>query len=245
MRALALALRGCSAAAAPGAARPLSASAAASSRSAALCAAAEAATLTWVDASVLALNLCPFAHAPRAAGALRCVATPAGGVPALLAALRDELSALAARPAGPPAHTTLLVAPRCAPLRDLRGFLAALAEADAAVEAAGLDGVIQLVGFHPVFAFDGEADGDAAAYTNRAPFPTLHLLRECDVDAALAGLPDAGAAVPARNAAALRALGAPALEARLEALRTAALRSALFADGAAQQPQAPAAGGAG
>jgi hypothetical protein len=202
-----------------------------SPRHAALCAAAEAATLAWVDAAVLALNLCPFAHAPRAGGTLRCVATPAGALPALLAALRTEADALAAAPAAPPARTTLLVAPRCAQLRELRPFLAALAAADDALDAAGLRGTLQLVGFHPHMCFAGEAADDAATYSNRSPFPTLHLLRECDVDAALVGAPDAGEAVPRRNAATLRGIGAEELEARLDALRRGALEGALFGGG--------------
>jgi hypothetical protein len=231
-------------AAAP-ASRVLSSSATArgpSARSAALCASAEAATLAWLDATVLKLNLCPFAHAPRAAQAVRCIATPAGSVPALLVALRAELAALAALPATPPAHTTLLVAPRCAPLRQLGPFLSALAALEAELEAMELRDAIQLVGFHPQMVFadapDDEAGlDDAAAYTNRSPFPTFHLLRECDVDAALAACPDAGDAVPARNAATLRGIGAEELEARLEALRGGALRGALFGDAAAaEQP---------
>jgi hypothetical protein len=199
-----------------------------SPRHAALCAAAEDATRAWLNQTVLALNLCPFAHAPHAGGTLRVVATPAGALPALLAALRTEADALAAAPAPPPARTTLLVAPRCAQLRELRAFLAALSAAEDALDAAGLSNELQVVGFHPHMCFADEAADDAAAYSNRSPFPTLHLLRECDVDAALIGAPDAGEAVPRRNAVTLRGVGAEALEARLDALRHGALSGALF-----------------
>ena len=63
--------------------------------------------------------------------------------------------------------------------------------ADAAVERMALEGVIQVASFHPRYQFDGTDPGDITNYTNRSPYPILHLLREASVDAAVAAFPEA------------------------------------------------------
>jgi hypothetical protein len=120
--------------------------------------------------------------------------------------------------------STLLVAPRCRELLQFSpAFLSFLRLAETQLDSSSL----QLVGFHPLYRFEGEEEGDAAAYTNRSPWPTIHLLRQSDVSSALADSPDAGEAVPQRNAALLRGVGAAALEEELCALRDRALKEAL------------------
>ena len=87
--------------------------------------------------------------------------------------------------------------------------------ADALVAARELDGVIQVASFHPDYVFEGATADDAANWTNRAPFPTLHLLREASVARAIATHGDT-AAIPARNVELLRRLGAAALCSKVE-----------------------------
>ena len=65
--------------------------------------------------------------------------------------------------------------------------------ADAAVADLHLEGEIQVASFHPDFQFEGTAADDITNYTNRSPFPTLHLLREASIDRAVAAFPDAAA----------------------------------------------------
>ena len=66
-----------------------------------------------------------------------------------------------------------------------------LARADRIVTRLDLDGVIQIASFHPQFQFAGTAADDITNFTNRAPYPTLHLLREDSIDRAVEAFPQA------------------------------------------------------
>ena len=169
-------------------------------------------TRRWLERVVIAENLCPFAGRAARRGDVRIVAD-AFDVEACLARLASEADALAG--AGDPdavdAPTVLLVvAPDAAgttPVDDLDDFLDLVALGDALLGSLGHDGALQLASFHPRYAFEGEPADDPANATNRAPYPTLHLLRESAVAAAAARHPDPQA-IPGRNVERLRALGA-------------------------------------
>jgi hypothetical protein len=66
---------------------------------------------------------------------------------------------------------------------------------------------VQIASFHPHYEFADAPPGDMAHYTNRAPYPTLHLLREASLDLAVQSFPDASL-IYQRNIATMRALGA-------------------------------------
>ena len=74
------------------------------------------------------------------------------------------------------------------------------------LEELGLDGVLQIASFHPQYRFEGSAEDEIADYSNRSPYPTLHLLREASIERAVAAFPDA-AAIYERNIETLRRLG--------------------------------------
>ncbi|HVF34834.1 MAG TPA: DUF1415 domain-containing protein, partial [Candidatus Saccharimonadia bacterium] len=78
--------------------------------------------------------------------------------------------------------------------------------ADATLAAIGLEGEIQVASFHPDYQYADTSAGDASNYTNRSPYPTLHLLREASVEAAIAAHPDV-AAIFERNIETMRKLG--------------------------------------
>jgi uncharacterized protein len=172
-------------------------------------------TRAWVEQAVVGLNLCPFAKAPFTKGQIRWVCSDAGDAQALLAQLMDELRLLAA--ADPQAvETTLLIHPNV--LTDFVQYNDFLDVADAALDALGLAGTIQIASFHPQYQFAGSAPDDLGNATNRSPHPTLHLLREASVDRAVAAFPDA-AAIFETNQRTLEALGAAGwatLQARIE-----------------------------
>jgi hypothetical protein len=122
---------------------------------------------------------------------------------ALLADLLRELRYLA--DADPhTVETTLLVHPGV--LGDFLDYNDFLEIADAAVEELGLEGEIQVASFHPDYQFEGSATDAIENFSNRAPYPTLHLLRERSVEAAVAAMPEA-AEIYLRNIETLRALG--------------------------------------
>ncbi len=162
-----------------------------------------AATRVWLEKAVIGLNLCPFAKAVYVKNQVRIVVSHAKHLDGLLEDLDRELDFLAA--ADPDElDTTLLIHPTLLPnFLDFNDFLQLT---DAAVEDHELEGVIQVASFHPQFQFEGTEPDDMGNYTNRAPFPTLHLLREASIERAVAALPEAET-IYERNIETLKALG--------------------------------------
>jgi len=169
-------------------------------------------TQRWLERIVIGLNLCPFAKAVVAKQQVRYVLSDATTPEALLETLGEELLRLRDTPASE-IDTTLIVHPHV--LADFLDYNDFLDDADALVEALDLDGVLQVASFHPHYQFAGTGSDDAGNYTNRSPWPTLHLLREDSVSRAVAAFPDSDAIVE-RNIGTLEALGREGWERRLE-----------------------------
>ena len=161
------------------------------------------ATRLWLERAVIGLNLCPFAKAVYVKQQVRFVLSDASTPEALLEQLAEELVLLRDTPADE-IDTTLIVHPDV--LQDFLDYNDFLDNADAAVEALDLEGVLQVASFHPGYQFAGTAADDIGNYTNRSPYPTLHLLREDSVSRAVEAFPDADRIVD-RNVATLDALG--------------------------------------
>ena len=169
-------------------------------------------TRRWLERAVIGLNLCPFAKAVHAKGQVRWVLSDASTPDALLAELGEELAFL--RDADPAeVDTTLIVHPQV--LQDFLDYNDFLGDADALVEAMDLDGVLQVASFHPHYQFAGSAPDDIENYTNRAPWPTLHLLREDSVSRAVEAFPDPDVIVE-RNVETLQTLGRDGWDALLK-----------------------------
>jgi hypothetical protein len=161
------------------------------------------ATQRWLEKAVIGLNLCPFAKAVHMKQQIRWVQSDAQGPEALLADLVTELQALAQ--ADPQAiDTTVLVHPQV--LRDFADYNDFLDLADAALVELELDGVLQIASLHPDYRFADTDIDDIGNFSNRSPYPTLHLLREDSIDRAVAAVPDA-ARIWERNIETLQALG--------------------------------------
>ena len=162
-----------------------------------------AAMRQWIEKAVIGLNLCPFAKAVYVKNQVRYVVSRSPHLDGFLEDLDRELDFLAA--ADPEAvDTTLLIHPTLLP--DFLDFNDFLQLAEAAVGEHGLDGVIQIASFHPHFQFEGTEPDDMGNCTNRAPFPTLHLLREASIERAVAAFPEAET-LYARNIETQKALG--------------------------------------
>jgi len=147
-----------------------------------------AATREWIEKAVIGLNLCPFAKAVYVKEQVRYVVSTARDVDTLLNDLSIELAFL--RNADPAkTDTTLLIHPQV--LDDFLDYNDFLDLADAAIEALGLDGRLQAASFHPDYQFAGTQPDDVTNFTNRSPYPTLHLLREESVERAVAAFPEA------------------------------------------------------
>ncbi len=157
----------------------------------------------WLERAVIGLNLCPFAKSVHVKGQIRWVVSAARDAQALREELREELQALLASDPEQ-TDTTLLIAPWC--LADFLDFNDFLAEADALLDELGLQGTLQIASFHPQFQFAGTTPDDITNFSNRAPYPTLHLLREASIDRAVEAFPQAEA-IYERNMQCLRELG--------------------------------------
>jgi hypothetical protein len=161
------------------------------------------ATKQWLEQAVIGLDLCPFARAVHVRDQIRYAVSGAETPEELLAELFDELQALVA--ADPDEiETTLLIHPKV--LADFLDYNDFLELANAAVAELGLEGVIQIASFHPRYRFLGTRPDAIENYTNRSPYPMLHLLREASVERAVAAFPDA-AQIFEKNIETLRRLG--------------------------------------
>lgn len=173
-------------------------------------------TQRWIEAIVIGLNLCPFARRPFDAGAIRYVVSTARDEGALLAHLETEARLLTELPAET-VETSLLIHPYV--LGDFLDYNDFLERAEALLVELDLEGVLQVASFHPAYQF-ADTDPDAVEnYTNRSPYPMLHLLRE-DSITAIAEDEERLLEIPQRNIETLRALGKEEILARLRALRS-------------------------
>ena len=161
------------------------------------------ATQQWLTRAVIGLNLCPFAKAVYVKNQIRYVVSEAQGLEAVLTDLETELKFLAESDAGE-IDTTLLIVPHA--LANFSDYNDALNFADILLKQLRLQGELQIASFHPDYQFDDTGPGDIEIYTNRAPYPIFHLLREASIERAVEAFPDA-ADIYERNMATLRRLG--------------------------------------
>ena len=162
-----------------------------------------AATQLWLEKAVIGLNLCPFAKAVHVKKQIRYVVSTAATPEALLEELISELRAL--QDADPKKiDTTLLIHPYV--LTDFLDFNDFLDTVDIAVAEPEFNDEFQIASLHPQYQFAGTVSDDIENYTNRSPYPTLHLLREESVDRAVAAFPDADQIVD-NNVETLKELG--------------------------------------
>ena len=166
-------------------------------------------TQKWLLQAVVGLNLCPFAKAVVVKDMVRYRVCASAEPADLLAMLRQELQHLAE--ADPEKlDTTLLIAPNVLP--DFLDFNDFLADCDEVLTDLELDGVLQVADFHPRYQFGGTQVDDIENFTNRTPYPTLHLLREASIDKAVQAYPDASL-IFERNIEVLNKLGLAGWEA--------------------------------
>jgi hypothetical protein len=161
------------------------------------------ATRRWISSIVIGLNLCPFAQRVFSTDKIRYVVSDAHDDAALLKDLADELELLAASSSAG-IETTLLIHPHVfADFLDYNDFLG---DAEGLVSDLDFEGTIQIASFHPQYQFAGTEPGDVENYTNRSPYPMLHLLREAIISEVAAD-PEELLEIPRRNIETLRCMG--------------------------------------
>ena len=165
----------------------------------------------WVETVVVDLNLCPFAGRELVKDRVRFTVTPAITEEQLLTALQTEVDLLTREPS---IETTLLIHPDV--LHDFYGYNQFLSLAEGLLAQLKLDGIYQIASFHPDYQFAGTETADAENYTNRSPYPMLHLIREESLERAIAAYPDVNQ-IPRRNTELMNTLGTDELQKLLRA----------------------------
>ena len=164
----------------------------------------------WLDEFVVGLNLCPFARPLLGSDTLRIEICNHTDLDELRMAFLQELDLLQ-RSTEQEIATTLLVFPMA--LASFHDYLDFLDDAQSLLAEAGLEGVVQLASFHPDYQFAGEPAAASSHYSNRSPYPAIHLLRENMLTRVLADCADPNE-VPVRNIATLDAIGVEELARR-------------------------------
>lgn len=162
-------------------------------------------TRDWVESFVVGLNLCPFAKKELVNDLIRFRLTNARTDIDLLVELKEELELLQGNLS---IETTLLIHPSV--LNDFAEYNQFLGHADQLLITLNLEGVFQIASFHPDYQFVDTDPDDAENYTNRSPFPMLHLLREESLEKAIEHYDDVDL-IPARNIAKMNEIGVAGL----------------------------------
>lgn len=161
------------------------------------------ATKLWLERAVIGLNLCPFAKAVHVKNQISYVVSSATTHEDLLSDLMRALEILAETSAEK-IDTTLLVHPYV--LTDFIDYNNFLDVVDATLDDMDLENTLQVASFHPQYQFAGTQPDDIENYTNRSPYPMMHLLRETSVVQAVLAFPEAGKIFD-KNIETLRELG--------------------------------------
>lgn len=167
-------------------------------------------TQCWINAVIIGLNFCPFA---KREFVKQSINYQVSYETSLEENLNQLAAALAQLDSQPEIETTLLI---CADaFHSFDDFLQLIDYADQLIDELGYRSVYQIAHFHPDYCFQGEPENDPANYTNRSPYPTLHLLRESSLERAINNYPDT-ASIPENNITLARKLGSEHLKTLLE-----------------------------
>ncbi|MGK0375112.1 MAG: hypothetical protein ACJA2E_001588 [Arenicella sp.] len=156
----------------------------------------------WLTSIVINLNLCPFAQREYRKKSIRFKTSFAETEQDIIADLIVELSLLNKQQE---LETSLLILP--SGLAEFEYFNDFIGIAESLLDEMNLDGVLQIASFHPQYRFAGTTPDDAENFTNRAPYPMLHILRESSLDWAVDNHPDSNQ-IPLDNIALMNKLGA-------------------------------------
>ena len=168
-------------------------------------------TRTWLSSVIIALKLCPFAKREFDRDSIHYAVIETSDLEAQLEHIIEQCRAL---DRAPERETSLLIFPHG--LSAFETYLDVLDIATALMTDQGYEGTYQLASFHPDYRFDGVTEADPANYTNRSPYPMLHILREASVERALESFPNPEN-IPSRNIKLTQEMGLQAMRALLAA----------------------------
>ena len=155
----------------------------------------------WLEKIVIGLNICPFAKRELVKNRIRFKVSESESEEKLLEDLNAELDLIFSNDS---VETTLLILPNI--LQDFYDYNQFLDLADELLVQMDLEGVFQIATFHPEYQFDGTQPEDVENYTNRSPYPILHILREESLEKAIDDYPDVDK-IPEKNIELLKSMG--------------------------------------
>lgn len=158
-------------------------------------------TQQWIETIVVGLNFCPFAKRELRKNAVRFVVNDTAELQETLQQLISECAFL---DNNPETETTLIIL--ASGFDDFMDYLDLIELAENLLAEQDYEGVYQVASFHPEYCFADADSDDAANYTNRSPYPMLHLLREASLDTAIDNYPDIDS-IPENNMQKARGLG--------------------------------------
>lgn len=167
----------------------------------------------WLESIVIELNLCPFAEQVYVNEGVRFILSDAETEADLLISLHDEIVHLKENTN---IATTLLIHPSV--LVDFHKYNQFLDIAENLLEEYDWQGDFQIASFHPNYQFANTQPNDPENYTNRSPYPVLHILRESMVEQAVESYPDIEQ-IPQRNIRQMKEIGSSRLESQLNVSR--------------------------
>ncbi len=154
-------------------------------------------TQKWIDQFIIGENICPFAkHIPESKLHLEVDASDT-----MLGVLENMAAAWESLRSDSGIETSIIIYPNAS--NDFEEFLDWYYACDQLLEDTNLRNTFQLVAFHPHFVFDNAEMDDSANYSNRSPYPMIHILREASVSKAVDNHPDVDS-IPTRNMEHLR-----------------------------------------
>ncbi|WP_158967589.1 DUF1415 domain-containing protein [Paraglaciecola sp. L3A3] len=163
----------------------------------------------WINTVIIGLNFCPFAKKEMEQLTINYSVSDSKSINQALEHLINQFTLLDQQPE---IQTSLLIFSQG--FSDFDDYLDLVEYANGLVAQGGYSGIYQLATFHPDYCFAGETDTDPANYTNRSPFPILHILRESSIEQVLKRYPNPEN-IPANNINKARKLGVDKLKALL------------------------------
>lgn len=152
-------------------------------------------TKTWLETVVIGLNFCPFAGREFRKGSINYVVVNSSDRKEILTKLALEFQRLDENTA---IETTLIILP--GQFHDFTKYLDMIDLCQDLLEEEDYEGTYQIASFHPSYLFAGSKESDASNYTNRSPYPMIHILREASISKVLENFPDPEG-IPERNIA--------------------------------------------
>ena len=137
-------------------------------------------TMEWIEKVVIGQNFCPFAGREFRANTIRYEVVPGATVTSCVEVFSRTCDSMNLNPS---IETALIILPDS--FADFHEYLALTGVAEKTIKNRKLEGIFQVASFHPLYLFAGSSEKDAANYTNRSPYPMLHILREQSITLAL------------------------------------------------------------